>query len=202
MAAMAVEAPAPEPVAAAALVAPTLASSDNSIADSAKGSAESTAISVEQVVEAESVQSDLETLSPATLTATAKELPTTATEAPEDSQTLASQTLPFGIGDETGSPGTAGAAGIPGTAGVGGELTAPEPQTEVVKQAVEPTPRPVPSVPEPTIRPEPVDTSPIEPTIDDGLSLPLRQLEVAAGALVVVLALATLWITRRSRRFI
>jgi hypothetical protein len=147
---------------------------------SAADSEDSTAIVVERVVESEVVKSESD--KQAEDAATAKELTSTAT-----------------AGE---SKGQEGAPGSPGGPGIGGGVLAPELHTEVVEQTLAPSPRPAPVVPEPVMEPAPTETPSVKSDPDDGLSLPLRELELAVSALVAALALVTLWMVRRSRRSI
>ena len=80
--------------------------------------------------------------------------------------------------------------------GIGGEIAAPAPRPQPIieKPTAPPRPTPAPLVPKRT----PVPLPAIAPSIeldddDDGLSLPLRQLELAVGSLALLLAIITLW---------
>ena len=136
---------------------------------------------MERIVEVETLQAESESIDAAARTATTKEStsPTTAV----DDQTPTSDTPASGVGGETPGP-------------------TPESQPVVAEQIVAPTPGPAPFVPDATRVPVPTVTPPVESATDEGLSLPLRQLELAVGALVLLLALVTLWVRMSGRRLI
>ncbi|MDP6453393.1 MAG: hypothetical protein QF898_08810 [SAR202 cluster bacterium] len=146
---------------------------------SAADSEDSTAIAVERVVESEVVKSESD--KQAEDAATAKELTSAATAGESQAQ---------------------GPPGSPGGPGIGGGALVPELQAEVVEQALAPSPRPAPVVPEPVVESAAIETASVESDPDGGLSLPLRELELAASALMAALALVTLWMVRRSRQAI
>ena len=89
--------------------------------------------------------------------------------------------------------------------GIGGEIATPAPRPQPIIEGPTAPLRATstPLVPERT----PVPLLTIAPSIeldadDDGLSLPLRQLELAVGSLALLLAIVTLWVRVSRRRII
>lgn len=129
--------------------------------------------------EAEAVMSQTESVQSAQDAATEKE--TTSLSSSQESPTPTIATLSTGIGGEIAAP-------------------APRPQPIIEEPTAPPRPTPAPLVPERTPVPLPTIAPSIELDADDnGLSLPLRQLELAVGSLALLLAIVTLWV-RVSRR--
>lgn len=129
--------------------------------------------------EAEAVMSQTESVQSAQDAATEKE--TTSLSSSQESPTPTIATLSTGIGGEIAA-------------------SAARPQPIIEEPTAPPRPTPAPLVPERTPVPLPTIAPSIELDADDnGLSLPLRQLELAVGSLVLLLAIVTLWV-RVSRR--
>ena len=145
----------------------------------APASGSSAGLTVARTREAEAVLSQTESVQSAQDAATEKE--TTSLSSSQESPTPTIATLSTGIGGEIAA-------------------SAARPQPIIEEPTAPPRPTPAPLVPERTPVPLPTIAPSIELDADDnGLSLPLRQLELAVGSLVFLLAIVTLWV-RVSRR--
>ena len=145
----------------------------------APASGSSAGLTVARTREAEAVMRQTESVQSAQDAATEKE--TTSLSSSQESPTPTIATLSTGIGGEIAA-------------------SAARPQPIIEEPTAPPRPTPAPLVPERTPVPLPTIAPSIELDADDnGLSLPLRQLELAVGSLALLLAIVTLWV-RVSRR--